>query len=123
MNGRMRLHCCRSIVQTRRKITKNGLRDASSDRDELCRLGTNDEPLCVFATLCRRHGSCAGTDQATPPIYTYRTALTYAIGKQIQLDAGIDLGLDKAAPRQQILPVLIRRAEGRAAGMSCLPAP
>jgi hypothetical protein len=44
----------------------------------------------------------AGTDPATPPIYTYDTALTYAIGKNIQLDAGIDLGLDKAAPRQQI---------------------
>jgi len=43
-----------------------------------------------------------GTDRATPPIYTLDTALTYTIGKNTQLDAGIDFGLNKAAPREQI---------------------
>jgi Putative MetA-pathway of phenol degradation len=46
--------------------------------------------------------AAVGTDRATPSIYTFDTALTYTIGKNIQIDAGMDFGLNKAAPREQI---------------------
>lgn len=43
-----------------------------------------------------------GTDKATPPVYTFDMALTYAVLTNVQLDAGLELGLNEAAPRQQV---------------------
>jgi Putative MetA-pathway of phenol degradation len=46
--------------------------------------------------------AAVGTDKATPSVYTFDTALTYTIGKNIQIDAGVDFGLNRAAPKEQI---------------------
>ncbi len=53
--------------------------------------------------------SSVGTDRATPPIYTFDTALTYALTPNVQLDAGFDLGLNQAAPKQFIFAGLSTR--------------
>jgi len=43
----------------------------------------------------------AGTDPHTPTIYTIDTALADLITPTVQVDAGIDFGLNKAAPSIQ----------------------
>jgi len=43
----------------------------------------------------------AGTDPHTPTIYTFDTALAYLITPTVQVDTGIDFGLNKAAPKIQ----------------------
>jgi len=46
--------------------------------------------------------SSIGTDRATPVIYTFDSALTYLVAKNLQLDIGLDIGLNPAAPKQQV---------------------
>jgi hypothetical protein len=46
--------------------------------------------------------SSIGTDRATPPVYTFDTGIAFRIAKDVQLDIGLNLGLNKAAPKEQI---------------------
>src|SRR5208282_550261 len=46
--------------------------------------------------------SSIGTEVNTPPIYTLDTALIYAVTDNVQLDCGVDFGLNKAAPNLQV---------------------
>ena len=53
--------------------------------------------------------SSVGTDANTPPIYTLDTALIYLLTPNVQLDAGVDFGLNKAAPNLQVFMGLSQR--------------
>jgi hypothetical protein len=53
--------------------------------------------------------SSVGTDPNTPPIYTFDTALIYLLTPNIQLDAGADFGLNRAAPVVQVFMGLSQR--------------
>jgi hypothetical protein len=53
--------------------------------------------------------SSIGTDVNTPPIYTLDTALIYAVRDNVQLDCGVDFGLNKAAPNLQVFTGLSQR--------------
>jgi Putative MetA-pathway of phenol degradation len=46
--------------------------------------------------------SSAGTDPATPPIYTFDAGMNFRLDKHTILDVGLNLGLNKAAPKAQI---------------------
>jgi Putative MetA-pathway of phenol degradation len=46
--------------------------------------------------------SSMGTDRATPPVYTFDMGLTYLLAKNVMLDIGLNVGLNKAAPKEQI---------------------
>ena len=53
--------------------------------------------------------SSVGTDPNTPPIYTFDTALIYLLTPNVQLDAGADFGLNRAAPAVQVFVGLSQR--------------
>jgi len=53
--------------------------------------------------------SSVGTDPNTPPIYTFDTALIYLLTSNVQLDAGVDFGLNRAAPAVQVFVGLSQR--------------
>jgi hypothetical protein len=53
--------------------------------------------------------SSVGTDANTPPVYTLDTALIYLLTPNVQLDAGVDSGLNKAAPNLQVFMGLSQR--------------
>jgi hypothetical protein len=53
--------------------------------------------------------SSVGTDANTPPVYTLDTALIYLLTPNVQLDAGVDFGLNKAAPNLQVFMGLSQR--------------
>jgi hypothetical protein len=53
--------------------------------------------------------SSVGTDVNTPPIYTFDTALIYLLTPNVQLDAGADFGLNRAAPAVQVFMGLSQR--------------
>jgi hypothetical protein len=53
--------------------------------------------------------SSIGTDPNTPPIYTFDTALIYLLTPNVQLDAGVDFGLNSAAPNVQVFAGLSQR--------------
>jgi len=53
--------------------------------------------------------SSVGTDPNTPPIYTFDTALIYLLTPNVQLDAGVDFGLSRAAPAVQVFVGLSQR--------------
>jgi hypothetical protein len=53
--------------------------------------------------------SSVGTDPNTPPIYTLYTALIYLLTPNVQLDGGVDFGLNKAAPNLQVFMGLSQR--------------
>ncbi len=46
--------------------------------------------------------SSAGTDPAAPPIYTFDAGMNFGLDKHTILDVGLNLGLNKAAPKAQI---------------------
>jgi hypothetical protein len=46
--------------------------------------------------------SSAGTDRATPPVYTFDLGMNFRLDKHTILDVGLNLGLNKAAPKAQI---------------------
>jgi hypothetical protein len=46
--------------------------------------------------------SSAGTDPTTPPIYTFDVGMNFRVDKHVILDVGLNLGLNKAAPKAQI---------------------
>ncbi len=46
--------------------------------------------------------SSAGTDRATPAIYTFDTGMNFRVDKHVILDVGLNLGLNSAAPKAQI---------------------
>ncbi len=46
--------------------------------------------------------SSAGTDPAAPPIYTFDAGMNFRLDKHTILDVGLNLGLNKAAPKAQI---------------------
>jgi hypothetical protein len=53
--------------------------------------------------------SAVGTDPNTPPVYTFDTALIYLLTPNVQLDAGADFGLNRAAPIVQVFMGLSQR--------------
>ena len=46
--------------------------------------------------------SSTGTDPAAPPIYTFDAGMNFRLDKHTILDVGLNLGLNKAAPKAQI---------------------
>jgi hypothetical protein len=52
----------------------------------------------------------AGTDRFTPPIYTFDTAVSYNITPSLQVDIGLNIGLNEAAPKVQIYAGLAQRS-------------
>ena len=46
--------------------------------------------------------SSAGTDPATPPVCTFDLGANFKLDKHTIVDVGLNLGLNKAAPRAQI---------------------
>jgi hypothetical protein len=46
--------------------------------------------------------SSAGTDPATPPIYTFDLGMNFKLDQHAILDVGLNLGLNKAAPTAQV---------------------
>lgn len=46
--------------------------------------------------------SSAGTDPASPPIYTFDAGMNFRLDEHTILDVGLNLGLNKAAPKAQI---------------------
>jgi Putative MetA-pathway of phenol degradation len=46
--------------------------------------------------------SSAGTDPATPPIYTFDLGMNFRLDQRTILDFGLNLGLNKAAPKAQV---------------------
>jgi hypothetical protein len=46
--------------------------------------------------------STTGTDKGTPPIDTFDAGLTYLVAPNIQFDVGLNLGLNNAAPKEQL---------------------
>ena len=46
--------------------------------------------------------SSAGTDPATPPVYTFDLGANFKLDNHTIVDVGLNLGLNKAAPRAQI---------------------
>jgi hypothetical protein len=46
--------------------------------------------------------SSAGTDPATPPIYTFDLGMNFRMDQHTILDVGVNLGLNKAAPKAQV---------------------
>jgi len=46
--------------------------------------------------------SSAGTDPATPPVYTFDLAANYRLDQHTIIDVGLNLGLNIAAPRVQV---------------------
>ena len=46
--------------------------------------------------------SSAGTDPATPPVYTFDLGANFKLDKHTILDIGLNLGLNKAAPKAQV---------------------
>ena len=45
--------------------------------------------------------SSTGTDSASPPVYTFDAGMNYRLDKHTILDIGLNLGLNKAAPKLQ----------------------
>jgi hypothetical protein len=46
--------------------------------------------------------SSAGTDPATPPVYTFDLGMNFRLDQHTILDVGLNLGLNKAAPKAQV---------------------
>jgi hypothetical protein len=46
--------------------------------------------------------SSTGTDPATPPIYTFDLGMNFRVNQHTIFDVGLNLGLNKAAPKAQI---------------------
>ena len=46
--------------------------------------------------------SSTGTDPASPPIYTFDAGMNFRLNQHTILDVGLNLGLNKAAPKAQI---------------------
>jgi hypothetical protein len=46
--------------------------------------------------------SSVGTSRVTPPIYTFDLGMNFPLDKHMLLDVGLNLGLNKAAPKVQI---------------------
>jgi hypothetical protein len=46
--------------------------------------------------------SSAGTDPLTPPVYTFDLGANFKVDKHTILDVGLNLGLNKAAPKAQV---------------------
>jgi hypothetical protein len=46
--------------------------------------------------------SSAGTDPATPPVYTFDLGMNFRLDQHAILDVGLNLGLNKAAPKAQV---------------------
>ncbi len=53
--------------------------------------------------------SALGTDARTPPVYTFDTALAWAVTDNLQLDAGANIGLNAAAPNLQVYAGISQR--------------
>ena len=50
-----------------------------------------------------------GTDSHTPPVYTADAAVAYLLTKTIQLDAGVNVGLNRNAPNLQLYTGISQR--------------
>ncbi len=66
-------------------------------------------PVGPKLTLYGELYSALGTDARTPPVYTADAAVAYALTPSMQLDAGINLGLNRAAPNLQLYSGIAKR--------------
>ena len=66
---------------------------------------TIDKRWTVFAELY----SAVGTDRQTPPVYTADAAVAFLLTDTIQLDAGVNVGLNRNAPNLQLYTGISQR--------------
>jgi hypothetical protein len=66
-------------------------------------------PIGSKTTVYAEIYSALGTDHATPPVYTFDVAAAYLVTPTLQLDAGVNLGLNHAAPNVQAYTGLSKR--------------
>lgn len=66
---------------------------------------TVNKQWTVFAELY----SAVGTDAHTPPVYTADAAVAYLLTDTIQLDAGVNIGLNRNAPNLQLYTGIAQR--------------
>ena len=53
--------------------------------------------------------SSVGTDRFTPPVYTFDAALSYMLTPTTQIDSGVNVGLNRAAPNLQVYAGISQR--------------
>ena len=53
--------------------------------------------------------AAAGTDAHTPPVYTADAAVAYLLTETVQLDAGVNVGLNRNAPNLQLYTGISQR--------------
>ena len=66
-------------------------------------------PLGSALTVYSELYSALGTDAGTPPVYTFDAALEYALTKTLQLDIGVNVGLNRNASNLQLYSGLSQR--------------
>ena len=66
-------------------------------------------PLGRSFTIYAEIYSALGTDARRPPVYTYDTAVAYALTRTLQVDAGASFGLNRNAPNLQAYTGLSER--------------
>lgn len=66
-------------------------------------------PLGSAVTVYGELYSALGTDPQTPPVYTVDAALAYTITKSLQLDVGVNVGLNRNASNLQLYSGLSQR--------------
>ena len=64
-----------------------------------------DKKWTVFGELY----AAAGTDSRTPPVYTADAATAYLLTETVQLDAGVNVGLNRNAPNLQFYTGISQR--------------
>ena len=66
-------------------------------------------PIGTQVTVYGEIYSSLGTDKFTPPIYTADAAIAWVVKDNLQLDAGVNVGLNRNAPNLQLYTGLSQR--------------
>ncbi len=66
-------------------------------------------PVTDRLTVYGEFYSAIGTDHRTPPVYTFDTAIAFALTSTTQLDLGTNIGLNRNAPNLQVYTGLAQR--------------
>ncbi len=66
-------------------------------------------PIGSTVTVYGEFYSALGTDAHSPPVYTFDTAVSWLVTKNIQLDLGTNIGLNRNAPNLQVYTGLSQR--------------
>ena len=66
-------------------------------------------PVGTRVTVYAELFSALGTDARTPPVYTFDAAVAWLVTPTLQLDAGVNVGLNRDAPNLQLYTGLSQR--------------